>query len=187
MENLAPQTHIKVGKVKDAHGLRGELYILLFAKEAAWLKKLKSFHLTHENALGGLEKLEMTLKSARPHKDGFLAVTSEITDRTQAEKLKNYSFEIPKKLLVAQKGETPYLIELLNFEVFDAGRRLGLIHSFATNSFQDLLVVESDTHFYEIPYVEAFVESTDYENRKILMHLPDGLLELCGRDKRSPQ
>jgi 16S rRNA processing protein RimM len=185
MEIKSEENLIKVGKVKDAHGLKGELYILLFAKEATWLKKLKKFTLSHEDALGRVERLSFNIKATRPHKDGLLVVTSEVTDRTQAEKLKNYAFEIPKNLLVAAKGDTPYLIELLGFEVFDQGRRLGTIHSFATNSFQDLLVVESDTHFFEIPYVEAFVEKTDFDLKKILMHVPEGLLELCQRPKDS--
>jgi 16S rRNA processing protein RimM len=183
MELNEQENLIQVGKVKDAHGLKGELYILLFAKEATWLKKLKKYNLSHENAFGKIERMTLTIKSTRVHKDGLLVVSPEVTDRTQAEKLKNYAFEIPKNLLVSAKGETPYLIELLGFEVFDQGQRLGTIHSFATNSFQDLLVVESETHYYEIPYVEAFVEKTDFKLRKILMHVPEGLLELCQRPK----
>ncbi len=177
---------IQVGKVKDAHGLKGELYILLFAKEATWIKKLKKFTLSHENAFGKTERMTLTIRSTRVHKDGLLVVTPEVTDRTQAEKLKNYSFEIPKNLLVAAKGETPYLIELMGFEVIVQGQLLGSIHSFASNSYQDLLVVESETHFYEIPYVEAFVEKTDFKLKKILMDVPEGLLELCQRPKDTP-
>ncbi len=175
--------HLKVGKVKDAHGLKGELYVLLFAKEAPWLKKLKNFHLTKETPTGIIETLIFSLKSAKPHRDGLIVVTGEIKDRTQAEGLKGFAFEIPKEILVSKKGDTPYLIEILGFEVFDGLRLVGLIQDFSSNNEQDLLVVESAIRFFEIPFVEAFIEKIDYTSKTIIMKLPEGLLDLCGHDK----
>ena len=110
-------------------------------------------------------------------------VTEEVTNRNHSESLKGFAFEIPKNILVSKKGETPYLIELLGFEVYDSDILLGVISSFSSNSEQDLFVVESATRFFEIPFVEPYVLKTDYEARKIMMVVPEGLLELCGYDK----
>lgn len=170
---------IKVGKVKDAHGLRGELYVLLFSKEATWIKQLKYFYLTNELATGKIESQKFALKNAKPHRDGLIITCSEIKDRTQAEGLKGFGFEIPKDVLVSGPGETPYLLEILAFEVFEGDQRIGVIQSFSSNNEQDLLVVESETHFFEIPFVEAFVEKIDYAAKSMRMNLPSGLLELC--------
>ncbi len=175
--------YIKVGKVKDAHGLKGELYIYLFAKEATWNKKLKSFRLSNLSATGVSEVKDYKLNSAKPHRDGLIVTTDELKDRTQAEKLKGFGFEIPKSLLVSKAGDTPYLIEILGFEVFDNGNLIGLIQNFSTNNEQDLLVVESSTRFFEIPFVEAYIDEIDYVLKKIKMKIPEGLLELCGQDK----
>lgn len=117
------------------------------------------------------------------HKDGLIVVTDEVNDRNHSETLKGFAFEIPKNILVSKKGETPYLIELLGFEVYDSDVLLGTIHSFSSNSEQDLLVVESNTRFFEIPFVEPYVLKTDYEAKQIMMVIPEGLLELCGYDK----
>lgn len=175
--------YLKVGKVKDAHGLKGELYIYLFAKEATWNKKLKSFNLTRESPTGQVETRTFSIRSTRPHKEGLLIVTGEIKDRTEAEGLKGYAFEIPKNILVSQKGDTPYLIEILGFEVYDNENLIGLIQSFSSNTEQDLLVVESASRFYEIPFVEAYIDEIDYAGKKIKMQIPEGLLEHCGQDK----
>ena len=91
--------------------------------------------------------------------------------------------EIPKKILVSRKGDTPYLIEIMGFEVFDQEQIIGVVQNFSSNTEQDLLVVESPIRFFEIPFVEAFIDSIDYENKKIFMKIPEGLLELCGQDK----
>lgn len=175
--------YIKVGKVKDAHGLKGELYVLIFAKEAPWIKQLKAFRLVKESPSGENQILNFSLKTAKPHRDGLIVVTGEIKDRTEAEALKGCAFEIPKKILVSRKGDTPYLIEIMGFEVFDQEQIIGVVQNFSSNTEQDLLVVESPIRFFEIPFVEAFIDSIDYENKKIFMKIPEGLLELCGQDK----
>ena len=32
-----------VGKVREAHGLKGDLYVLIFSGDISWAKKMKSF------------------------------------------------------------------------------------------------------------------------------------------------
>lgn len=34
-----------VGKVREAHGLKGDLYVLIFSGDISWAKKMKSFGL----------------------------------------------------------------------------------------------------------------------------------------------
>src|SRR5687767_12925338 len=79
--NLSPQSQsrasefVRVGKVKDAHGIKGELFIVLFAGEAAWLNKLKSLRLiVPEDALAQADSSpkEFKIKSARAHKNGLI-------------------------------------------------------------------------------------------------------------------
>src|ERR1700677_1799007 len=101
-----------VGKVKEAHGLRGELYILLFSGEAPWQKKLIQFSLGLEN-----EKSLKTypLQSSRLHRDGLVIASALIKDRTAAEKLQGQFFYIPSALTETKKGERIYLREILGF------------------------------------------------------------------------
>ena len=40
---------VKVGKIKDAHGLKGELYFLSFSGEISWLENLSKVYLEKEN------------------------------------------------------------------------------------------------------------------------------------------
>jgi ribosomal 30S subunit maturation factor RimM len=41
-----------------------------------------------------------------------------------------------------------------------------------------LLIVRSGTKEYEIPYAEAYLRKLDLQAKKILMQLPEGLLEV---------
>lgn len=169
---------VRVGKVKDAHGIKGELYLLLFSGEAAWLEAFqagkRSLHLLHE-ATG--ERKSLAVKSLRFHKNGLIAKTEDLTDRNAAEALIGWLFEIPQDLLVSAPGEAIYLREISGFKVITkALGEVGEIVGFGSNTAQDLLLVRTKTGDFEIPFVEAFVEKIDYPAKMIFLDLPEGLL-----------
>ena len=86
---------VKVGKVKDAHGIRGELFVVIFAGEAAWLPKLESLRLLPNDEAPAEQARTFEIKSVRAHKNGVIAKTSELKTRNDAEELKGWTLEIP--------------------------------------------------------------------------------------------
>ena len=166
---------VRVGKIKEAHGLRGDLWVFLFAKEAPWLERLTQFALAKDDA-GPFEVFNF--EKARHHKEGLVLTSTEIKDRTQAEAKEGLLFYLPEELLQAAAGETIYLRDILGFEVKNGADRIGCIDGFSSNGPQDLLIVKNEADVYEIPFVEAFIKKIDFENRVVLMTLPEGLLEL---------
>jgi 16S rRNA processing protein RimM len=168
----ASQTNWKhVGKIKDAHSLKGELYVLVFSKDASWAGELE------ECQVG---ETSFKVQRLKPYKDGLLIKLTGVEDRTAAEKLKGQSFSIPTDLLESEEGETIYLSEILNFIIVDtSGEELGKITGFSTNIAQDLLVVEKKAGgMAEIPFVEDFIVDIDFDNGKIEMDLPEGIWDL---------
>jgi 16S rRNA processing protein RimM len=159
--------------MKDAHGIRGELFIVLFAGEAYWLPKMTTLRLVPD--AGGAAQ-EFPVKSARPHKNGFILKSNDIKDRNQAETLKGLIVEIPEEFLISEPGEAIYLREILNFILKNDGVEVGRIVRFASNTVQDLLVVSTPKGEFEIPFVEAFVNKVNFKTQTIDMKLPYGLL-----------
>ncbi|HVK61104.1 MAG TPA: ribosome maturation factor RimM, partial [Bdellovibrionales bacterium] len=144
---------VQVGKVKDAHGIRGELFIVLFAGEAEWLDDLTSIRLV--NPTGAADPAEFSVKSVRPHKNGLIVKSTDIKDRNAAEALKGRLLEVPEEFLVSESGETPFLKEVLGFEVTTTEKGpIGRIRGFSSNTVQDLLVVETKNGDYEIPFIK---------------------------------
>lgn len=162
-----------IGKIKEAHGLRGESYVLLFAKKADWLKKAKTLALgaTPEKA-----ERETNYRKTRELPEGLILHFEGVQDRTQAEALINQFVFIDEEHLVANKGETVFLNEILGFEVLNRNVLVGTVLSLSSNGPQDLLVV-GEREFL-IPFVEAFILEIDFPNRKIFMDLPEGLLDV---------
>lgn len=168
--------YIAVGYIRDAHGLKGELFIRLFAKRADWLEQFRSARL--DNPKQPNSHLNFEVLRATPHKDGLIVYLTGVTDRTQAEALKGFQLMVPKSWLVSGPGETPYLQELLGFIVMDKNLgEIGRIESFSSNGAQDLFVVHRNGREVLIPFIKQFIERMEFQNRLIRMNLPEGLVE----------
>lgn len=165
-----------VGKVKEAHGLKGDLYVMIFSGDISWLKQLKNFQLNSK--LQG--ELDGEVSSVKPFKLGFLLKSPQIADRTAAEPWKGAEFSIPDELLVSKQGETIYLSEILNFKLKDPEQKvLGEVVAFAHNGAHDLLVIKTaDGKEVEVPFVEAFIKKIDWKNKALVMDLPEGLFDI---------
>lgn len=166
---------VRIGKVKEAHGLKGELYVLLFTKESPWLGRLREFALAAGDE-GPFEVHER--ERAKAFKDGLILKAPGVTDRTAAESKKGLLFYLPSDLFVSAPGEEIYLREIEGFEVRNEGESVGPIRGFSSNGPQDLLLVEREGRTIEIPFVEAFLDRIDFEGRIVWMRLPEGLWDL---------
>lgn len=162
-----------VGYVKSAHGIRGELFLGLFAGQADW--DTDTLHLL----LPGQKTLkEFVVESLSPHKEGLIAAFEGVNSRNDAEALKRSQVYVSEDVLEAEEGDQIFLKQILNFEVADAdGARLGEIVGFSSNGLQDLLQVRTSTGQYLVPFVEDFIVDIDFDKKQVRMDLPPGLLE----------
>lgn len=169
-----------VGKIKDAHGLKGELYILIFSGDTSWIRRLKNFGLGPSPVQGAVAapvERSYTCAQVKAFKDGLIVKSPDIADRTAAESLLGSGFYVPEEFFVSQPGERIYLGELKGFTLCsppDAAR--GEIVAFSSNGPQDLLVVQTENGLFDVPLVDAFLEQIDFEKRRVHMRLPIGLL-----------
>ncbi len=171
-----------IGKVKEPHGLKGDLYVLLFAKTADWLESQPRslFLCAPEGLRSTLRWLELEVQELKPHKEGLILRSHQVQGRDQSEALKGHFVYLPEDLLVAPSGERPFLSELLHIRVKVEGHPgEGLVEGFSSNGAQDLLQIRwSDGGLLEVPFVEAYVGKMDLEDRELLLTLPPGFFEL---------
>ncbi len=167
-----------VGWVKDAHGLRGDLYIQLFAKSADWLEDAEQLYLEKVGSVvGSSAAVAFDIDAASPFKDGLKVKLSSFVDRTFAEGWRKAKVYILSELLVSEPGDRVFLDQLKDFTVWDKGVAVGVVRGFGTNGVQDLLRVERVAGGEAlIPLVDAFIIRIDFDGARILMELPPGLL-----------
>ncbi len=163
-----------IGKVKEAHGLRGELYVLIFSGDTSWIDALENFQLLLPSES---EAREFQVKKIKTHKKGIIVSVSEIADRTAAEKLVGSQFFVSEELFVSKKGETIYLSEILNFSLIDdKNEKLGEVSGFSSNGIQDLLIIKNQDGEHLVPFVAPWIIDMDFNSKSLKMSLPEGLL-----------
>ncbi|MCB0408197.1 MAG: 16S rRNA processing protein RimM [Bdellovibrionales bacterium] len=163
-----------VGWVKSAHGIKGEIYVQLFSKKAEWLAELKTFQLKIND---GSEQVFL-IKRVKSHKEGLILLPEGFNNRNQSEQWKKAEFLIPKDILISDDASKPFLVEVEGFEVRDSTIGvIGPIIGFQDNGAHDLLIVEKNGNSYLIPFVDAFIQEINKEEKWILMNLPDGLFD----------
>lgn len=172
------EDHLIVGKVQKAHGIRGELFIYLFAKEADWLDQLKSIKLIRHSENKEFNKFEYKLQQKRFHKEGLIVKSNEIDGRNHAEELKGAMFEIPKSFLETTSNDDFYLYEIEGFNIQSPEKEtLGKILKFSSNGAQDLAEVKTENGTFSIPLVDEWIVELNREAKVIVMDLPEGLLD----------
>lgn len=182
-ESMDISEMVQVGKVRDSHGLKGELFIVnSLEAQPKWIHEIEEYSLVYQapTETGKHETKTQIFKvvKTRTHKKGFIVKSKEIQSRTESDRYIGAEFYISKKYLKTQEGESPYLYELKDNEVLVDQKTIGRVSGFGSNGAQDLLIVQTEEGEIEIPFVDAFVENLDRENKKIYMKLPEGLLNL---------
>lgn len=161
-----------IGKIKDAHGLRGDVFIIFFSKDYSWIDLIDEVY---------IEDTPYEVIKAAEHKDGLKVQLKGLTDRNQSEALIGKQIYLPADFFFTpEEDEGLFLAEIEKFKVIDkTAGEVGIITGFSSNTAQDLLVVTSASGtVFEIPFVEAFIVEIDRENKTIQMDLPEGLLDL---------
>ena len=166
----------QVGKVKDAHGLKGDLYVIFFSKDYSWIGDIEVFF------LGEAYKPYEVIKMSE-HKDGLKVQVEGLSNRNESEALIGQNVYLEESFFASNDGDSLFLVEIENFEVFDhsSGLLIGTVVGFSNNGAHDNLSVKSNLQpqqIFDIPFVKDFVKEIDHTHKKISMILPEGLLAI---------
>jgi 16S rRNA processing protein RimM len=180
---VVPPEFIIVGRVRKAHGIRGEVVVETITDEpdAIFASGRRVFAGTAAGDLAP-NRAELHIVTTRPFNDGLLVGFTELPDRTAAEPWRGRYLLLPAAELPAPADDEVYVHDLV-------GMRVALPHGESVGT-----VIE----IYELPqglaldvrrdppregetvllnYDERTVESVDKETRLITVTPPDGLLE----------
>jgi 16S rRNA processing protein RimM len=169
---------IVVGRLRKAHGLEGEILVspetgdpeLVFVPG-------REFGLSGSPAPSGIRSL--TLRTARPHRGGYLLRFEEIADRIQAEAVKGREITVAGETLRPLEENEFFLHELVGFEVLRGeDERVGEVVEVYELGDQLLLGVEVGGEEKLLPFNRELVRAVDREDGQIHIDPPPGLLEL---------
>lgn len=171
---------ITIGKITDAHGIRGEVKVFPITDNVRRFNKLKECVLFKEGQEPKADSVVYKVKSARVDRDHALVVFEGTEDRTAAEKLKGYFVAVPRSGAVKLPKDSYFIADLVGLKAIDDTEgELGIVSDvYETGANFVLTVKRKGKQNLEVPFLKAVCYEVNINDGVILMRLPDGLLEL---------
>lgn len=170
--------YIKVGKIINTHGIKGELKILPTTDDIKRFELLNQVYVETKNGL-----VAYPIDGVRYIKNFVLIKLKGIEDISQAERLKTCVIKIPKALALPLEENEYYIDDLYNMKVVTKeGENLGEIVDILFTASNDVYVVKDikDPKVKEllIPAIEDCIIKVDIKQKIMTVHLLEGLREI---------
>lgn len=165
----------RVGVIANTHGVRGEVKVFPTTDAPARFKKLKSVILDTKR-----EKLTLDIQEVKFFKNLVILKFKGIDNINDIEKYKGCD------LLVTRENATPlnegeyYIADLIDMVVVDEeDKELGVMYDVLQTGANDVFVVKLNDTDKELllPNIPECVLNVDLEQRKITVHVMDGLMD----------
>lgn len=167
------QDYIKVGEIVNTQGVKGEVRVIPTTDFPERFVKNSQVSVL----LRGQRKV-YTIERAWEHKQFIIIKFVEISDMTEAEKLKGGLLQITPEELVPLPEGNYYIFQIIGLRVYDQGNQeLGTITQVLQTGANDVYVIknEQDKEIL-IPAIKSVVKNIDINSGKMEVILPDGLI-----------
>jgi 16S rRNA processing protein RimM len=167
-----------VARLRKPHGLKGEVVIFPLTDDPKEVfQPGRQFTLVD---LGGSPVGEpVIIERSRPFHREWLLKFRSWDDRDRLESMRDLLLAAPAEELKAPEGDEVYLHELTGFSVRDEqDQALGLVTGLYEMSSGLMLEVQGPKREFLLPYKKEFVRMVDRAERRLIVSLPDGLLDL---------
>lgn len=158
---------IKVGRIVNAHGIRGEVRVQPLERDAAFLSRIKAFY---------LDGARVVPTASHVHKNLLLLKLPGVEDMNAALALKGHDLLVRREDAPLAPGEC-FDAELVGMEVCDAatGEPLGELVRVDEYPAHKVYTVRGKRE-YLIPAVPgAFIQATDLEANRMEVNVWEGM------------
>ena len=176
--DFVPTGYFRLGLVRGAHGIQGEVEVHLETDDATPYRKLTKLYVL--SAAGRPVPREVKRwHLTEAHR--ALALLEGIADRDAASGMLGQGLFLPLSQLPKLTGTQFYFHEVIGFKLCDVtrgGKAIGTIHKVLEAPAQPLLEVHTPQGQVLVPIVREWVKHVDREARELHMELPEGLVEV---------
>ena len=164
----------RIGKVLNAHGVRGELKVEPLTDNPERYKILEQVYLEDRKKNYTLYDVEFV----RFHKGNVLVKLAGIDDMDAAKLVKNQYLAINKSDRMPLEEGAYYIDDLIGLQVFEDDRPIGVLKDVLQPGANDVYVLDSSIYpeLY-IPALKSVILSVDLENKRMDVKLPKGLVD----------
>ncbi|MEO1434406.1 MAG: ribosome maturation factor RimM [Bacteroidota bacterium] len=171
------EDYIKIGRTGKAHGLHGELKISIEDEFLEDLDYLDVLFIARKSS----QPLPFFLETLR---GPSIAKFEEVDDRETAQQFQHLDLFARRSDFQRDLDELPIKDHLeygflINFSVSDVDLgNLGTIVDVEEFPQQEMLIISHEGKEYLVPATEAYFTQLDKTAKHLILHLPEGLLDL---------
>lgn len=164
-----------LGKVAKKFSFKGELLVYLDTDEPELYENLESVFVDFNGQL-----VPFFIEDAFLHKNDFLRVKFEdCNSEEEADRLIGSELYLPLSLLPKLEGNKFYYHEVEGFEVIDTTLgSIGTLVRINDSNYQVLFEIDHNGTEILVPMIDQFIEQVDRENKKLILNVPAGLVDL---------
>ena len=165
--------NLEIGQIVNTFGIKGFVKVNPWVNDVTRFDDLKKIYIKIRNELKELE-----IEEVKYHKNQVLLKFKGVETVEQAEMLRNAILEIDRKDAIPLEEGEYFIADLLESEVYtDEGEKLGILEDIYNTGSCDIYVVKNELgKSILLPRIKEVFKEIDVENKKIIVHLIEGLI-----------
>lgn len=166
--------YFEIGYILKPHGLKGAVNILLDVDDPSKYTKMESVVVKI-----GEQLVPFLVSSLQINGKKATMQFEEINSVEEAQKLNSCTLMLPLEHLPKLENGKFYYHDIIGYQIFDEELgQLGPIENIITGGNQDLITMIYKNKEILIPVSKEIVLSANHEKKEVVVHLPDGLLNI---------
>ncbi|MGN1318484.1 MAG: ribosome maturation factor RimM [Lachnospirales bacterium] len=168
------ESYFVIGDIVNTQGIKGEMRVIPCVDDVTRYELLDKVFVDTKGKI-----TEYEVQGVRYHKQFVLLKLKGIDDMTSAERLKGSILKITEDMAIPCEEDEYYLKDLYDMTVItDEGEEIGVISDVLFTGANDVYVIKPKKgKDILIPAIKQVVLSVDVENKKMTVHLLEGLRE----------
>ena len=164
---------LQVGVISSTHGVRGEVKVFPTTDDVKRFKNLKKIILDT-----GKEQLPLEIEGVKFFKQFVILKFRGIDNINDIEKYKGKRLLVDREHAVKLKKDEYFIADMIGMDVFtEDGELFGALKDVMETGANDVYIIEmSDGKEVLVPAIKQCILDVDIENRKMVIHLLEGLV-----------
>lgn len=165
--------YLRVGIISSTHGIKGEVKVFPTSDNSKRFEDLKEVILDT-----GKEYMPLEITRVRYFKNLVILKFKGIDNINDIEKYKGMDLLVTRENALELKEDEYFIFDLIDSEVItEDGNKLGILTEILTTGANDVYVVNTDDNKeILLPAIKECILDVDVSNKKITVHIMDGLL-----------
>ena len=165
--------YLEIGQIVNTFGIKGMVKVKPFTDNIERFSNLEKIYIKNKSG-----QTEYKIQEVKYHKNMVLIKFEGIENPEQADLLRNSYLIVDRETEEPLEAGRYYIVDMIGLDVFtDDNEYLGKLEDIYNTGSNDIYVVKNDEgKEILLPAIKDVLKQVDLENKKIIVHIIEGLI-----------